>query len=585
MVIGSSRKFFSCPFLIAGFFFAISIPVTRSVEAQRVADPVRAGEPTATTPEKLDLGMYSRIRDEEFNHSHVMEYAGGLSDDIGPRLSGSPAMMRADDWARSQLTTMGCKNVRHESWGEFGMAWTQINTSLALVKPANSVFVAQATPWSPSTNGTVNADVVHLTELTSENDLARWKGMLKGRIVLYEQAPFDANQGPEMVHDTAEKLAEIAQYPLNGDMNDQYATTPAMLALYRKFFQSIAFRERVGKFFADEGVVAVLIPGGSDSALHVDIFDSFGMSIYRADHKQPIPEAVVATQAWGRMQRLLDNKVPVTVSLNIATHFGDEHVPGYNVLAEIPGTDPKLKDEVVMVGGHLDSWYAGTGATDNGAGVAVAIEAMRVLNALHVQPRRTIRIALWSGEEQGVLGSQAYVAKHFADIHFSTSPDDAATVNIVKPIVAPPTAKSEGALLDAYYNMDDGTGKLLGIYTEGNQGVSDIFSQWMKPLGDLGLTTISTRNFGATDHAAFQLAGLPGFQFIQDPRDYVSRTHHTSLDTYEHLSEPDLKQAAVIEAIFLYNTAMRDTMLPRPALTIGTEAPAHLKDIYPDATK
>jgi carboxypeptidase Q len=273
------------------------------------------------------------------------------------------------------------------------------------------------------------------------------------------------------------------------------------------------------------------------------------------------------------MNRLLEHKVPVSVRINIATEFGDKETQGYDTIAEIPGTDPELKDEVVMVGGHLDSWIAGTGATDNGAGAIAAMEAMRILNKLHVKPRRTIRIALWSGEEQGLFGSTGYVSNHYPSFHYSSAKEDQDVPLFLRPMIAPPILKPEAAKLDAYYNVDNGTGKLLGIYTEGNEDAAAIFSQWMKPIEDLGMSTITERNTGGSDHVPFQQAGFSGFQFVQDPRDYDSRTHHSNLDTYEHLSEPDLKQAAVVEAIFLYNTAMRDEMLPRPSLRDTEDGP------------
>ena len=542
----------------------------------------------SAAPEVLDLNMYSRIRDQGFNHSHIMDYAGVLFDDIGPRLTGSPAMTRANEWTRAQLAAMGCSNAHFESWGEFGMAWTQLSASLALVKPSPGVFVAQATPWSPATAGVVTADVVYVHGMKSEDEFAAWKGKLKGKVILYgasaSNPEVDPDSVPKMEHYDAGKLREIADYPLNGNMSEQ-AVLPTNPTVIRPVVQGWAFKEKVGKFFAEEGAVAILVPGGSGGILHDDTGYSLGWFVYRPEHKQAIPEEIIATEAWNRMQRLVDHKVPVTVSLAINTHFGDDHVPGVNTIAEIAGTDPKLKDEVVMVGGHLDSWIGGTGATDNGAGAIVAMEAMRILTALHVQPRRTIRIGLWSGEEQGIFGSQGYVNTHFATFHYSAAKEDADTPLFLKPMTAPPTLRPEAAKLDAYYNMDNGTGKLLGIYTEGNEGIGEIFSQWMQPLQDLGMTTISTRNTGSTDHVPFQMAGLPGFQFIQDPRDYESRTHHTALDTYEHLSEPDLKQAAVIEAIFLYNTAMRTAMLPRPALPMGMEADKPLEGLYPDAPK
>ncbi len=379
-----------------------------------------------------------------------------------------------------------------------------------------------------------------------------------------------------MEHYDPARLKDLWQYPLK--------SPDSQTEFFRKIFAAKAFQEKVAKFFAAEGAVAVLEPYGSGGVLHDDTNASLGWFVYRPERRQTIPEEVIANEAWDRMNRLLDHKVPVSVRINIATEFGDKDTQGYDTIAEIPGTDPELKDEVVMVGGHLDSWIAGTGATDNGAGAIAAMEAMRILNTLHVKPRRTIRIALWSGEEEGLFGSTGYVSNHYASFHYSGAKEDQDVPLFLRPMTAPPTLKPEAAKLDAYYNMDNGTGKLLGIYTEGNEGAAAIFSQWMKPIEDLGMSTITERNTGDSDHVPFQQAGISGFQFVQDPRDYDSRTHHSNLDTYEHLSEPDLKQAAVVEAIFLYNTAMRDEMLPRPRLPFnGNDKP--LEGLYPDAAK
>jgi hypothetical protein len=549
------------------------------------ASPSVVAQPAVET---LDLGMYSRIRDEGINHSHVMEYASGLFDDIGERLTGSPAMTRANEWTRAQLATMGCADAHLESWGEFGMAWTQIGAGLEMVKPDPAVFLAQATPWSPATQGAVTAEVIYVPGITEESGLAQWKGKLKGKVILYgqgaENPEVDPDKLPLMEHYDAAKLAQIAQYPLSGDRIGDLGPSQDM-NFWRAVFKGFALKEKVGKFFADEGAVAILVPSGSGGVLHDDTNSSLGWFVYRPEHKQAIPEEVVSDEAWDRMNRLLDHKVPVSVKLHIDTMFGGDHEQGYDTIAEIPGTDPKLQDEVVMVGGHLDSWIAGTGATDNGAGAIVAMEAMRILKALDVKPRRTIRIGLWSGEEEGVFGSQGYVEKHFATFHYSGDAKDADVPLFLQPMTAPPTLKPEGAKLDAYFNMDGGTGKPLGIYAEGNVGVGAIFQQWMAPLKDLGMTTVSEKNTGGTDHVPFQMAGLPGFQFIQDPRDYDARTHHTNLDTYEHLSEPDLKQAAVVEAIFLYNAAMRDAMLPRPDLPFNNGSEKPLEGLYPDAVK
>jgi carboxypeptidase Q len=543
---------------------------------------------TQPTVETLDLGMYSRIRDEGFNHSRVMEYASGLFDDIGERLTGSPAMTRANEWTRAQLAAMGCADAHLESWGEFGMAWTQEGAGLELVKPDPAVFLAQASPWSPATQGAVTAEVIAVPGLKDESEFAAWKGKLKGKVILYgqggENPDVDPDKLPLMEHYDAAKLTELGQYPLAGDVVGDYGPSQD-INFWRKVFDGIGFKEKVGKFFAAEGAVAILVPAGSGGVLHDDTNSSLGWFVYRPEHKQAIPEEVIADEAWDRMSRLMAHKVPVSVDLHIEAEFGGEHEQGYDTIAEIPGTDPELKDEVVMVGGHLDSWIAGTGATDNGAGAIVAMEAMRILNALGVKPRRTIRIGLWSGEEEGIFGSQGYVEKHFATLHYSGDAKDAGVPVFLQPMTAPPTLKPEGAKLDAYFNMDNGTGKLLGIYAEGNVGMGAIFQQWMAPLKDLGMTTVSERNTGSTDHVPFQMAGLPGFQFIQDPRDYDSRTHHTNLDTYEHLSEPDMKQAAVVEAIFLYDAAMRDAMLPRPGLRLGGAPDKPLEGLYPDAAK
>ena len=567
----------------------LSLSTLASAQNRHLQPGLVSVAPVTIAPEKLNLDMYSRIRDEGFNHSHVMEYASALFDDIGPRLTGSPAMARANEWSRQQLTAMGCSNAHLESWGEFGMAWTQHSASLSLVKPSPTVFLAQATPWSPATHGPLTADVIKVSGLKNETDFAAWKGKLKGKVVLYGHSgsgnpQIDPDKVPAMEHFDPAKLQQIAQYPLNGDMSEQYVLAVSD-PKFQEALKTFSLQEKIGMFFAAEGVAVVLEPAGSGGVLHDDTNASLGWYVYRPEHRQTVPEEVIADEAYDRMERLLAQKVPVTVEVNIVTEFGDEHAQGYNTVAEIPGVDPRLKDEVVMVGGHLDSWIAGTGATDNGAGSVVAIEAMRILSSLHVKPRRTLRIALWSGEEQGIYGSMGYVTSHFATFHYSTAKEQEQIPEFLLTMTEPPNLKPEAAKLDAYYNLDNGTGKLLGIYTEGNSGIADIFSQWMMPIADLGMITVSERNSGSTDHVPFQLAGLPGFQFIQDPRDYESRTHHTNLDTYDHLSEPDLKQAAVVEAIFLYNTAMRDEMLPRPTLPMGLASDKPLEDLYPDAAK
>jgi carboxypeptidase Q len=544
-------------------------------------------EPQPAT-ESLDLDMYARVREEGFNHSHIMEYASALFDDIGLRLTGSPNLAKANAWTRDQLTAMGCANAHLESWGDFGMGWRQISTSVDMVKPDTAVFIAQATPWSPATQGAVTAELIAVPQLKEEKDLDAWKGKLAGKIVLYGDPP-KINPGPEplLQHYDEKNLLHIYQYPLDGDMQEQHVFSEGP-KYWEDAFKKVNFRERVAKFFADEHAVALLVTewSGDGGIVRDDNGEQLGQNGYLPDHKQPIPSAVLSSENFGRAGRLLEHDVPVTVSVAINTEFTGDHEQGYNTIAEIPGADPKLKDQVVMVGGHLDSWIAGTGATDDGAGVIIAMEAMRILTALHVQPRRTIRVALWSGEEQGDFGSLGYVHQHFATVKLSTKPEQLAIPEYVREWVGPLTVKPEHALISGYFNIDNGGGKLLGIYAENNAAIVPIFNQWIAPLNDLGVTTISMRNTGSTDHESFDQVGIPGFQFIQDPRDYETRSLHSNQDVYERLSPTDLKQAAVVEAIFLYDTAMRDQMLPRkplPRPELFDKQRQPLKGLLPDA--
>jgi Zn-dependent M28 family amino/carboxypeptidase len=278
--------------------------------------------------------------------------------------------------------------------------------------------------------------------------------------------------------------------------------------------------------------------------------------------------------------------VPVNLEMNVDTKFFGDHEHGYDTVAEIPGTDPKLKDEVVMLGGHLDSWASGTGATDNGAGTVVALEVMRILNTLQVKPRRTIRVALWTGEEQGEFGSYGYVKQHFGYVPLSTAPDQLKLPEWLRKPAGPIELKSEQAKISGYFNVDNGSGRIRGVYLQENAAMAPIFQQWIEPLKDLGVSTITLRNTGGTDHEAFDGVGIPGFQFIQDPLDYETRAHHSNMDTYERLSPGDLAQAAVVEAIFVYNTAMRDQMLPRkplPRPELEEKLKAPLRNLMPGA--
>jgi carboxypeptidase Q len=518
--------------------------------------------------ENLDMEMYGRIRLEGFDHSHIMEYASALFDGIGPRLTGSPNMAKANAWTRDQLTAMGCANAKLESWGEFGMGWRQISTSVDMTTPDTAVLIAQATPWSPATAGSVTAEVIAVPYPQDENDLAPWKGKLAGKIILFGKPPVvPPDPEPLLQHYDEAKLRTIYQYPLDGDFKEQHVDSDDP-NFWAAVFKQVNFKEKISKFFADERAVAIFLSSyaGDGGIMRDDNNEAMGQRVFMADHKQPIPSVVLANEGFGRMARLLQANVPVTATINVNTVFTGDHEQGYNTIAEIPGTDLKLKDQVVMVGGHLDSWIAGTGATDNGAGAIIAMEAMRILTALHVQPRRTIRIALWSGEEQGEFGSLGYVRDHFATVGLSTDAAQMEVPDFLRQQVGPLKTKAEFPLISGYFNIDNGGGKLLGIYTENNGAIAPIFEQWIRPLKDIGVTTVSLRKTGGTDHESFDQVGIPGFQFIQDPRDYETRSVHTNQDVYERLSPADMKQAAVVEAIFVYDAAMREQMLPRKPL-------------------
>jgi peptidase M28-like protein len=556
--------------------------------AQKKSAPTAAPAPApvATQPqpahESLDLIMYGRIRDEGFTHSRVMDYATGLFDDIGPRLTGSPNLTRAYKWTSDQFTAMGCSNVHLDSWGDFGMGWRQISTSADMASPDTAVFIAQATPWSPPTNGTIHASVIAVPRLESEKDFDAWKGKLAGKIILYGKPPeINLSPKPLLEHYDPAKLRQIFDYPLNLDFTEQHIYSPGDMA---PVFKRIIFGEKVAKFFASEGVAAVLVHGwGGDGGIMRDdngeMLDEFS---YRSDHRQSVPEAVIAHEAFGRITRLLDHNVPVAVDLNIHTEFTGDHEQGYNTIAEIPGTDPVLKDQIVMAGGHLDSWIAGTGATDDGAGAIVTMEAMRILTALHIHPRRTIRAALWSGEEQGEFGSLGYVKQHVALLGLSTDPDQLQIPDFMRQPVGPVTPEAEFPLISAYFNVDNGGGKLQGVYAENNAAAAAVFEQWIAPLRDIGVTTITLRPSGSSDQDSFDAVGIPAFQFIQDPRDYETRSLHSNQDVYERLSPDDLKQAAVVEATFLYNAAMRDDMIPRKPIPFSDKL-TEVKVTSPDA--
>ncbi|HTZ59983.1 MAG TPA: M20/M25/M40 family metallo-hydrolase [Acidobacteriaceae bacterium] len=575
------------PLLLAvSLLLAATVPLSNAADKKPGTPVAEAGwndgqiqQPAA---EMLDLNAYNAIREEGLQHSHIMDYAGGLMDGIGPRLTGSPNMAKANAWTRDQLTKMGCVNAHLEDWGEFGMGWQQLNTWVRMTEPDTAVFLAQATPWSPSTNGPVTAQAVSVV-IQNEKDMDQYKGKLAGKIVLLgpmRDVPIPDKAFFERYTD--KQLKELETLPTKSDA--------AYQARVERYLQRVKLNKMVIPFLAEEKIAGVITPSrdGENGGGTGIIFDDASGFLYRRDSALPFPSVVTQIENYGRVYRLLENHVPVSIEMNVETKFTGDHEHGFDTVAEIPGTDPALKDEVVMVGGHLDSWISGTGATDNGAGSVVAMEVMRILNAIGVKPRRTIRIALWSGEEQGLLGSMRYVEQHFGSFPRSTAPDQIEQMEFLRKPAGPLTLKPEQKLISAYFNVDNGTGRIRGVYTQGNVAVDHIFEQWMAPLKDLGVTTISNRDTGGTDHLSFDAVGIPGFQFIQDPADYETRTHHSNMDTYEHLQAGDLKQIAVVEAIFVYNAAMREKMIPRKPLPHPErleEQNKPLPDLYPTAVK
>jgi hypothetical protein len=512
-----------------------------------------------------DLAVYARIRDEGTTRSHVMQYASELMDGIGPRLTGSPGLEKAVAWTMSTMAAAGASNVRTESWGEFGMGWRQRNVWVRLVEPYPANFIATAGPWSPATPGPITADVVYVHGFSDESGFAPLRGRLRGKIVLLGRGSSAPETFP-IVKPLSDRLDDEALAQLRKPLPDPPADADLQL---ERAFANAAFAERMSRFFADEGVRAVMVPSGNNArggasggTIYADWNSNLGMYAYQKAHAMQVPLVVIAVEEHLRMERLLDNRRSVKVEMNVDTEFTGDREEGFNVLAEIPGYDVRRKDEVVMVSAHLDSWAAATGATDDGAGVVIAMEAMRILKALGVRPLRTIRVALWTGEEQGLLGSLAYVKRHIADLPRATTAAQLAMPESVRRRTGPAVAKSDHARLSAVYNVDLGAGRIRGVGV-GSAALVPIFEQWIAPLRDLGVTLVTTRPRCAGDCRPFADAGIPAPGVIQDPLEYDTRTHHTNSDTYDRLVPEDLRQASVVVATLVYNTAMREQMLPR----------------------
>ena len=521
----------------------------------------------AAAQEKVDLDMMTRIRYEGFRNSKIMETASGLMDGIGPRLTGSPNVKRANEWTRDQLTAFGLTNAHLESWGPFGRGWANQFVSVRMVAPETAPFIAYAKAWTPGTNGPVKAKCVRV-KITDKKDFDKYRGKLAGLIAVF---------GPDFEVKVVDKpmferlgdkeLADIAQYQLPNEKSG---------FRFSEYLKRLAFQRDLMKFLADEKVLAIVDHGYGNFGGGTVFVQSGGS--WKSGETVQVPAVTVALEQWDRVARLLEQKKDVELEVNVTNTFYDDDPMQYNTVAEIPGTDKDKKDEVVMLGAHLDSWHAGTGATDNGAGTVVMMEAVRILKALDIKPRRTIRIALWTGEEEGLLGSQNYVQQHFGSRPAMDDPDMKGMPTLIRREAGPITVKPEQAKIAAYFNVDNGSGKIRGVYLQENAAVEPIFEAWMQPFHDLGMSTITMRNTGGTDHLSFDAVGLPGFQFIQDPLDYDTRTHHSNMDVYDRLQADDLKQAAVIVAGFVYDAAMRDQMLPRKPIEKPLPKPPADKD-------
>jgi len=524
--------------------------MTKSPRVAVVCLVVALTATNAWPQEKVDLEMVTRIRYEGFRNSKIMDLAGGLMDAIGPRLTGSPNMKKANEWTREQLAALGLSNAHLEPWGPFGRGWENEYVNVRMLSPDVAPIIAYAKAWTPGTDGAIKGKCTRV-KIEDKKDFEKYRGKLAGLIAIFGPDP----EVKPIVEAPYERLSEK-------DLSDvgQYKIPSEKDALrYLEYRKRAQFQNELNRFLAEEKVLAV-IDHGRGSAGGGTVFVQSGGS-FKTGETTTVPSLTIAVEQWDRIARLLAQKKDVELELNVVNKFYDDDNKQYNTIAEIPGTDKK--EEIVMVGAHLDSWHAGTGATDNGAGSVVMMEAMRILKALEIKPRRTIRIGLWSGEEQGLLGSQNYVQQHFGSRPPMDEPDIKGMPTLLRREAGPVTVKPAQAKVSAYFNVDNGTGKIRGIYLQENAAVEPLFEAWMQPFRDLGMNTITMRSTGGTDHLSFDAVGIPGFQFIQDPIEYETRTHHSNMDVYDRLQPDDLKQAAVIVATFVYNTAMRDQMLPR----------------------
>jgi carboxypeptidase Q len=488
--------------------------------------------------ENVDLTMVYKIKQEGLKNSSIEDLAFGLMDFVGPRLTGSTGNNRGNEWARKKMEEFGFQNVRIEEATDFKAGgWDNLKTYSAMTSPYYVNFACNPVAWTGSTKGVVKGEVM-LLDVKDSSDFVKFKGKLSGKIILMPStATYEISFDPLATRLTDEQLKDLtmASSPSRGRRpNFNMAEYRAQRELHKK----------ISEFVINEGAAVLLNNSGT-----FNVPRSNGAS-FTAGSTEPVAELNLPIEDYGRMERMIRHNIPVEMEIEVQNKFF-ESPKVYNVIGEIPGTDKLLKNEIVLVGAHIDSWNGGTGAADNGSGCIVMMEALRILKNLDVAPRRTIRVALWGGEEQGLNGSRGYVEKYLVD----------------------PKTKQHKPDYDkfaVYFNMDNGSGKYRGIYLQENEMVRPVFEEWLKPFADMGASTIAIKNTGGTDHLSFDAVGLPGFQFIQDEIEY-GRGYHTVMDTYERLVMADLKQNAVITASFVYNSAMRNARLPGKPLIRSME--------------
>lgn len=508
----------------------------------------------------------NRIIDQGLNHSQVMQTAQYLMDRIGSRMTNSPGMRQAEAWTQSRFQAWGLRNVRKEGFA-FGRGWSINASSVRMVSPRPLPLVAIPIAWTPPTNGALTAEIV-VAPIKRERDFATWRGKLKGKIVLVS-LPVDRDDDPRPVvrRLTSEEVGKLDKY--------QQPTHDPEQQLARRIVR-ITFASKLDAFLKAEGAVAWARMARRDGKLvHGEGYT------YRVGATPALPAVEIAAEDYRRLTRLAKVGPPPKLEIRSDVAFDDRDRNAYNIFAEIPGSDPRAG--YVMAGAHLDSWAAADGATDNGAGSAVVMEAARILAATGVRPKRTIRFVLWAGEEQGLLGSMAYVEKHLATR--APAPGVAPNADGIEQMIRwtyrfPITPLPGHRDLMAYFNIDNGSGRLHGLHAEGNVAAVPVLREWLQPFASMGASSVVASPTGGTDHVFLQAIGLPGYQFIQDPLDYESRTHHSSVDTFDHLKAEDLRQASVVLAGLLYQAATSAKTLPR--MPIPTRAEPTNPFVYPD---